>query len=182
MNGLEEGVMPDTQERNGLTRSQIIYWAISIGLLVIGCAGTLFGEHVPLVGWIIKDLGPGIFTAGILACLAEPHFRRGFARDAFLAAFRYVLPREFREEVEKIIRFEFIADRQVWTVRIDKIENDDKTVLVTTSFDKVIKNRTKSTQKKRALYTVHELSFTNGPTCSTMLSPLGVQVSTRKVK
>ena len=168
MNGLEEGVMPDTQERNGLTRSQIIYWAISIGLLVIGCAGTLFGEHVPLVGWIIKDLGPGIFTAGILACLAEPHFRREFARDAFLAAFRYVLPREFREEVEKIIRFEFIADRQVWTVRIDKIENDDKTVLVTTSFDKVIKNRTKSTQKKRALYTdMNSLSPTapHAPRC-----------------
>jgi hypothetical protein len=131
MNGLEEGAMSDAQERNGLTRSQIVYWVITLALLVGGGVGTLIGEYVPFVGWIIKELGPGFFTAGILAALVEPHFRREFARDAFLAAFRYVLPREFKEEVEKIIRFEFIAERQVWTVRVDRIEGDDETVLVT---------------------------------------------------
>jgi hypothetical protein len=104
-----------------------------------------------------------LLVGGGVALLVEPHFRKEFARDAFLAAFRYVLPNEFREEVEKIIRFEFIADKQLWTVRVDKIENDDKTVLVTTSFDKVIKNRTKSPHKTNGYYTIHELSFTNGP-------------------
>jgi hypothetical protein len=162
MDGAEEGTMPDAQERDGLTQSQIIYWAISLGLLFGGGAGTLVGEHVPFVGWIIKELGPGIFTAGILASLAEPHFRREFARDAFLAAFRYVLPREFKEEVEKIIRFEFIAEWQVWTVRVDRIEGDDETVLVTSSFDKLIKNRTKAPHRKEGYYTIHELSFSAG--------------------
>jgi hypothetical protein len=161
MNGMEEGVMPD-KEPEGLTRSQIIYWLISLGLLFGGAAGTLGGEYVPFVGWIIKELGPGFFTAGILAALVEPHFRREFARDAFLAAFRYVLPREFKEEVEKIIRFEFIAERQVWTVRVDRIEGDDEMVLVTSSFDKVIKNRTKAPHKKGGYYTIHELSFSRG--------------------
>jgi hypothetical protein len=162
MHGAEEGVMRENQERDGLTRAQIIYWIISVGLLLGGGAGTLGGEYVPFVGWIIKELGPGIFTAGILAAVVEPHFRQEFARDAFLAAYRYVLPKEFKEEIEKIIRFEFIADRQVWTVKVDTIEGDDKTVLVTSFFDKVIKNRTKSLHKRGGYYTIHELSFTNG--------------------
>jgi hypothetical protein len=161
MSGPEEDAMAADKERNGLTRSQIIYWSISGALFVGGCAATLFGEHIPVVGWVFKDLGPGIFTAGILALLAEPHFKKEFARDAFLAAFRYVLPTEFREEIEKIIRFEFVADRQLWTVKVDKV-NDD-TVVVTTSFDKTIKNRGKSTRKNRGYYTIHETSFPNGP-------------------
>ena len=163
MNRAEEDAMPDAQERDGLTRSQVVYWVITLVLMVGGGVVTLVGEYVPFVGWILKELGPGFFTAGILAALVEPHFRREFARDAFLAAFRYVLPREFKEEVDKIIRFEFIAERQVWTVRVDKIEGDDDTVLVTSSFDKVIKNRTKAPHKKGAYYTIHELSFSAGP-------------------
>src|SRR6516225_4840445 len=115
MDGREEDAMANDRLRDGPTRSQVIYWSIALGLLVVGCAATLFGEHVPVVGWVFKDLGPGIFTAGILASLAEPHFRREFARDAFLAAFRYVLPTEFRDEIEKIIRFEFVGDSQLWT-------------------------------------------------------------------
>jgi hypothetical protein len=157
----EETAMQDENEHKGPTRSQIIYWSISLALLVGGCIGTLVGYLIPYVGWIIQALGPGIFTAGILAVLAEPHFRKEFARDAFLAAFRYVLPKEFKEEVEKIIRFEFIASTQLWTVKIEKV--DGGTVRVTTSFEKNIKNRSKSAREKDGYYTVPDFSFSNGP-------------------
>jgi hypothetical protein len=163
MSAAEEGAMkPDVQQDDAISWSRVRYWLISGGVLIGGFLGTLWGDYIPVVGWMVKELGPGIFTAGILAAIVEPHFRREFARDAFLAAYRYVLPQEFKEEIEKIIRFEFIADRQVWTVRVDKIEGDDGTVLVTSSFDKVIKNRTKAPHKKGGYYTIHELSFSKG--------------------
>jgi hypothetical protein len=91
---------------------------ISIGLIILGLAATVWGGPWELARPIVKELRPGVFTAGILAYLVEPFFRREFARDAFLSAFRYVLPTlsafryvlptEFRDEVAKILRFEAI--------------------------------------------------------------------------
>ena len=151
------------KEEKGLTWPQIRYWLVVIALLIVGFAATVWGDIVPAVGQIAKELGPGIFTAGILAGLVEPFFRREFARDAFLAAYRYVLPTEFKDEVEKILRFEFVADYQLWTVQIDKVDDDDDTVLVTTSFEKTIKNRSKIERPARGFYTVNDFSFSNGP-------------------
>ena len=89
-----------TEKDRGLTWPQIRYWLFSYGMLVGGLLATVWGEALSP---IVKELGPGIFTAGLLASVAEPFFRGEFARDAFLAAFRYVLPEELEEEVEKII-------------------------------------------------------------------------------
>jgi len=143
-----EGTM---QKFKGLTFPQIRYWVACLGLIIVGVTATIWGGPWEATRPIFKELGPGIFTAGILASLVEPFFRKEFARDAFLAAFRYVLPEEFREEVAKIIRFEFVAEKQLWTVKIDKIDNDNDTVIVTTSFDKTIKNRSKSTRRNRGI-------------------------------
>jgi hypothetical protein len=151
----EEGIMG---EDKGLTVAQIRYWSICALLIIVGGAGTIWGNELPWVGSAVKELSPAIFIAGVLGTFVEPFFRKEFARDAFLAAFRYLLPSEFKEEVEKIIRFEFIAERQVW----DRIGGDDEMVLVTSSFDKVIKNRTKAPHKTRGYYTIHELSFSAG--------------------
>src|SRR5215469_15060470 len=134
-----------TDEGRGFTWPQIRYWLVGWGLFFFGLFATIRGDLLPYVGGPIKELGPGIFTAGILALLVEPFFRKEFARDAFLAAFRYVLPSEFREEVEKILKFDFIAESQLWSVQIDKI--DDETVLVTTTYERVIKNKTKTNKR-----------------------------------
>jgi hypothetical protein len=157
------------KDGEGRTWPQIRYRRLA-GLLGFGGVAALIGAlFIPWEGlrFVVAEAGVAALIAGILAGLVEPHFRQEFARDAFLAAFRYVLPNEFKEEVEKIIRFEFIAERQVWTVRVDRIEGDDEVVLVTSSFDKVIKNRTKAPHKKGGYYTIHELSFSKG--CSQIL-------------
>jgi hypothetical protein len=146
------------------TLPQIRYWLVSILLVVGGASAAIWGDHIPW-DWlhpIAKELGPGIFTAGILACLVEPFFRAEFARDAFLAAFRYVLPNEFRDEIAKILRFEFIAEKQLWTVKIDKVDED--TVLVTTTFEKTIVNKSKSTRERGGYYAVPDLRFKHGQT------------------
>jgi MFS family permease len=134
------------REDQRFTGPQIRYWLISLGLIFGGAAAEIWGDELPWqwLRLIAKELGPGIFTAGIIASLVEPFFRKEFARDAFLAAFRYVLPSEFREEVEKILRFDLIAEKQLWTVKIEKVS--DEMVLVTTTFDRLIKSKDKIQQ------------------------------------
>jgi hypothetical protein len=161
--GAEEEGMKPVEERR-FTGPQIRYWLISLGLVVGGAAAAIWGDELPWqwLRLIAKELGPGIFTAGIIASLVEPFFRREFARDAFLAAFRYVLPPAFKEEVEKILRFESIADKQVWTVRVEKAS--DETVLVTTTFERIIKNKTKSNKSANAWYEAEDYKFPEGST------------------
>jgi hypothetical protein len=132
-----------------------------VGLVIAGVAATVWGDNLPYVGAITKELGPGVFTAGILASLVEPFFRKEFARDAFLASFRYVLPKEFKDEVAKILRFSFVAEKQLWTVEIHKA--DDSNVKVITSFEKTIRNKTNIARNEKGLYTVLNLAFSNGP-------------------
>ena len=98
-----------TEDRRGLTWPQIRYWLICSALIVVGILATIWGGPFDRISPIIKELGPGIFTAGILASLVEPFFRNEFARDAFLAAFRYVLPDELKEEVRRILNYKFLC-------------------------------------------------------------------------
>src|SRR5262249_11238489 len=105
------------KKREGLTWSQIIYWLICAALILGGLAGASYAHLLPWewVRVIVKELGTGFLIAGILAAVVEPHFRREFARDAFVAAFRRVLPDEFKDEIEKIMRFDCITQKQIWT-------------------------------------------------------------------
>lgn len=145
------------------TWPQIRYWILVATLVIGGGTATIYGGDIPWE-WlrpIAKELGPGFFTAGILAGLVEPFFRGEFARDAFLASFRYVLPTEFKDEVTKILRFEYIAHKQLWTIKVEKI--NEEVVFVTTSFEKTITNKSKSAKKKSCLYAIPELRFSEGP-------------------
>ena len=160
------------KEGQGLTWAQIRYWSMCGTLIVIGLCLAVLSHELP---WpaaqaIVKEIGSGALIAGILASFVEPFFRNEFARDAFLAAFRYVLPKEFKDEVEKIIKFEFLADMQVWTVDVKKVDDDDQRVLVTTTVERTFKNKTKSKQQVSAKYEVEDFDFPNGPTSITECS------------
>jgi hypothetical protein len=150
-----------TQE-NGLTFPQIKYWGTALALIVVGVTATVWGGPYEVTKPLFKELGPGVFTAGILAGLVEPFFRNEFARDAFLAAFRYVLPEEFREEIAKIIKFEFVAKRQVWTVQVEAATDD--VVRVTTTLDRTVVNKTKNKQSIQAWIEAEDYGFPDGPT------------------
>jgi hypothetical protein len=146
------------------TWPQIRYWLMVASLVILGSAAAIWGDSLP---WeylrpIAKDLGPAIFTAGILAGLVEPFFRNEFARDAFLAAFRYVLPPEFRDEVEKILRLSFICEKQVWSVTVEITKTQPDMVFVTTCFQRKLKNKTSSSQLYRGWYTVPDFKFPAG--------------------
>jgi hypothetical protein len=173
------------QDGKGLTWPQIRYWLACLGLIVVGIGATIWGGPWEPIRNTAKELGPGIFTAGILASLVEPFFRHEFARDAFLAAFRYVLPEEFKEEVEKIIRHEFIAEKQVWKVKIEKIDSGN--VRVTSTYERTFRNKSKARKPVNAWYQVEDYGFPDGPTqvvqCGVEVeSQDPLQVSTEKNK
>jgi hypothetical protein len=66
----------------GLT--SIPYWLICLGLIVIGIGATIWGGPWEPVRDIAKELGPGIFTAGILGSLVALFFQHQFVRDRSL--------------------------------------------------------------------------------------------------
>jgi len=59
---------------------------------------------------------PLLFTAGVLGLTVDTFLKREFARDVFVAAFRYVLPDELKEEVCRIIGFLCIDSLSVGTI------------------------------------------------------------------
>jgi hypothetical protein len=147
----------------GASMATIWRWGIIAALVVVGGGLVLFSQFIPW-DWahaLARDLGAALFIAGILAAFVDTYFKRELSRDAFLAAFRYVLPFEFRNEVSKILRFEFIAERQLWTVKIEKTDDKD-VVLVTTSYQKTIRNKTSFKKPFSAKYVIPELNFSNG--------------------
>jgi len=148
----------------GLTWPQVKYWGTTALLGLLGLALVVAAQFIGReeIRSVVSEFGVAILIAGILAGVVEPYFRKEFARDAFLAAFRYVLPTEFREEVEKILRFDFIAERQVWTVKVDKVS--DEVVLVTTTYERTIRNKTKSSRVAKAWYEAEDYKFPNGST------------------
>jgi len=151
-------------DMDGLTWPQIRYWGIALLLIIAGLAAIIGAQFIPWEGVkvVVGEIGIASLIAGILAGLVEPFFRGEFARDAFLAAFRYVLPDEFKNEVGKILRNVFITERQTWRVEI--VRENEETVKVTTSFEWLLENKTSTTQKKNGLYSVPEFDFPNGRT------------------
>jgi hypothetical protein len=168
MRGAEESDVPAMKlpkEIRTFTFPQIRYWAIAWSLGLGGLSALVAAQF--LIAWepirfIVSEIGVASLIAGLLAGIVEPYFRGEFARDAFLAAFRYVLPSEFKDEVEKIIRFEFISEKQVWTVKIDKVS--DSVVLVTTTYERTVRNKTKSNKPVDAWYEVEDYQFPDGAT------------------
>lgn len=163
---------PETGERfmtkdEGLTWPQIRYRRTAAVLFVGGMAAAIGSLYIPweVLQLIVRELGTASLISGILAAFVEPFFREEFARDAFLAAFRYVLPPEFKEEVNKIIRQEFIAEKQVWTVNIKKLPSGN--VCLTTTYERNFKNITKSRKPVSAWYEVEDFDFSDGPTSIT---------------
>jgi len=146
------------------TALQVGYWAISATLIVVGLGALVGAVFIPseTSRFIASEIGVAILIAGIIAVAIDPFFKRQLAQDVFLAAFRHVLPSEFKDEIEKILKFDFIAEKQVWIVQIDKIS--DQVVLVTTTYERIIRNKTKSDKSAKAHYEVEDYKFPDGPT------------------
>jgi probable biosynthetic protein (TIGR04098 family) len=106
------------KDDKGLTSPQIPYWLVCLGLVVIGIGATVWGGPWEPVRDFARELGPGIFTAGLLGTLVALFFRHEFApnpsrrpllRRPRVAASDTVPPGDRATQVAAIISREFPA-------------------------------------------------------------------------
>jgi hypothetical protein len=144
-------------KQDGLTWPQIRCWLFAFALIGLGVGATLWGGPWEIGRPFVKELGPGVFTAGILAALVEPFFRKEFARDAFLAAFRYVLPDELKEEVRRIIGYKFLCTRSISIITLTELPED--LVRVQIKHERTFKNITDHAEPFSASIGLDEWGF-----------------------
>jgi len=107
---------------------------ILAGLAIAGIISNAISHYLPY--WlepIAKELGTALIVSAVLGATVDFFFKEELARNAFLAAFRYVLPGEFKDEVAKILTYPFIGTDHTWKVKIEKLADF---TLVTTTVEK----------------------------------------------
>ncbi len=106
------------KDDKSLTSPQIPYWLVCLGLVVVGIGATVWGGPWEPIHDVARELGPGIFTAGLLGSLIGLFFRPEFTSSPGLhqsqslpraAASTTLLPSDRAAQVAAIISGEFPA-------------------------------------------------------------------------
>ena len=106
------------KDDKSLTSPQIPYWLVCLGLVVVGIGATVWGGPWEPIHEVARELGPGIFTAGLLGSLIGLFFRPEFTSSPGLhqsqslrraAASTTLLPSDRAAQVAAIISGEFPA-------------------------------------------------------------------------
>jgi hypothetical protein len=95
-------------------------------MMILGVAGSIWNELLPWewVRHLIRDLSVALFVAAFLAMTVDRFFKAAFARDAFYAAFSYVLPSELKQEINRIINYKFLCDKHDTIIKLVPITSD----------------------------------------------------------
>jgi hypothetical protein len=128
-------------------------------LTAIGAAGGLWHDYLPWA-WLAhtaKELSPPLLIAGILGLTVDTFLKREFARDVFVAAFRYVLPDELKEEVRRIISYKFLCTQSTTIIRLTTIDNDLMRAHI--SHERTFKNITDHAESFAGKFAIDEWDF-----------------------
>jgi hypothetical protein len=101
--------------------------AILMGLAAIGVLLNGLAFQVPW-NWleqIVREFGSALIVAAVIGGTVDIFFKKEFARDAFVAAFRYVLPTELKEEVLRVISYKFLCTESRMIVQIEPISGTE---------------------------------------------------------
>ena len=136
--------------------------ALSALLLVGGGLQWVAQYTPPWSDRLITEMGVAFVVAAILGLTVDWALKAEFARDVFRAAFSYVIPPEFKNEVAKILAFDFMAERHLWRVQVQKV--NDETVLVTCFIHRTVRNRTSLRKPKGGYLQAWDWQFKEGST------------------
>jgi hypothetical protein len=147
-----------------IARAQIKIWFILGAIIAVGAAGSLGYECIPWpwLSHIAQALCPPLFTAGILGLTVDTFLKQEIARDVFVAAFRYVLPDELKEEVRRIIGYKFLCTESMSIVTITALPNN--LVRVHISHERVLRNITGHSEPFFATFALDEWGFADRST------------------
>lgn len=118
----------DATERAGLARWKLRGVLIFIAIIgvALSVSASLFEkwpavELGPIIELLARELGSALIVAGVIGLTVDLFFKQEFARDAFLAAFRYVMPKELKEEVLRILSYKFLCTDSRLLVKLEPI-------------------------------------------------------------
>jgi hypothetical protein len=134
-------------------------WAIlSLGLLV-GGALVIAAPYWPW-DWV-KDLSKGFGEAlavfAFLGFTVERWFRQEFAEDVFRAGLGSVLRPEFKDEMQWLTSFNWLAIKSLCHVKLEEVGDD--IVKLTLTINREIENISSHSQKAKAAVGVDEWGF-----------------------
>lgn len=110
---------------------------VLIGLPHIHLASLSFIEPY---GAIPEGVGIAFLTASTLGFTIDRWMKKEIAADVFKAALGYILPEEFKNEIQRIISFKFMCEHHKMHLRVEKIGTDY--VRVTTKLERKLTNIT----------------------------------------
>ena len=140
-------------------KAQLNIRRILFGMFALGIVGGIYNDYVPWP-WLshaVKELSSALLIASLLGLTVDIFLKREFARDVFVAAFRYVLPDVLKEEVRRIINYKFLCIESTSIVAIAKMPNN--LVRVSISHERVFKNITGHSESFVGSFAVDEWGF-----------------------
>jgi hypothetical protein len=158
---LEEGSVATNTLNRDIPFARILLW-VALGMMgAFGIIGILSADLIPWV-WThapLHEISDSLLTAAILGATADRFFHAELSRDVFRAAFRYVLPDEIKEEVNRIINYRLICVRHDSSITIERLENG--LIRVIMKSERKIKNISKHTETVKNLLNVDDWGFDN---------------------
>ena len=142
-----------------VSTAQLKIWLALGALVIIGGAGSLLHERIPWswAAFAAKELCPPLLTAGVLGLTVDTFLKREVARDVFVAAFRYVLPDELKEEARRIIDYRFLCTQSVTIIKL--VPTDNELMSVHISHERVFRNITGHSEPFVGTFAVDEWGF-----------------------
>jgi hypothetical protein len=106
---------------------------------------------------VTRDVGIAVLSASILGFTIDRWLKAEIVSNVFEAAMGYVLPKEFRQEIQNIIGYKFICESHLMIVHIKEI--DDGLVKVATSIERASRNISAFPESRTALAHIDEWGF-----------------------
>ena len=150
--------MKTSREPSEISRGQLLIWISLAAMGAAGLAGIIGGPYLPwkITHEPVKDVSSALLTAAILGATADRFFHADLARDVFRAAFRYVLPDEIKDEVNRIINYRMLC---VYHDSSISVEPMDDLMRVTIKSERRMKNISRHTENIRNLLTLDDWGF-----------------------
>jgi hypothetical protein len=134
-------------------------WLVLSVMIVLGVTGSVSAHSLPSE-WsqhLIRDLSVALFVAGLLAGTVDTFFKGEFARDAFRAAFSYVLPNELKQEITRIMDYKLLCDNHYMVLKLVPIDDDH--IRLHISFERTIRNISRHKQEIKNSFAIDEWGF-----------------------
>jgi hypothetical protein len=159
----EEAKMADNNVERATAYSRLRLRVILGGLAISGFLLTYLSHNVgvytePWLESVAREFGSALIVAAVIGGTVDLFFKDQFARDAFVASFRYVLPDELKEEVLRIISYKFMCTESRMIVKLEPII-DTELVRVHICMERTIKNISRDAETTDFGFALDEWGF-----------------------